>query len=243
MTAPDFADIRGQDDAVRAVARAVFAGVGVHLEGPPGVGKTMIARRVPSLLPPLGDRERAWLSAEYLGAGFPVRVSERPFRAPHHSVSQAALVGSGIVPRDLDVCRCRGRAAHLFHDLPRLPLPRASEIQLARFGVLLLDEVHEFSKAALESLLGVHYRMHGAPLIVATSTRCPCGWFGDPDLQRECTCTAAQRERHRERVHAALFRLPPLTTIGVRSQSLADLRTLAPGCSSADLRAAHGGAP
>jgi len=234
--ASDFSDIRGQDAAVLDVARSVIAGVGVHLVGPPGVGKIMIARRVPSLLPPLDDHARAWLSAEYLGIGMPVRPTERPFRAPHHTVSSAALVGSSWIARDLDVCRCRGRVAHQFHDLPRLPVPRAGELQLARFGVLLLDEVHDFALATLDALCEARYRMHCAPLIIATSIPCPCGWLGS-DVRR-CECSALARERFDHRVRAALARLPGLDTVPVISQSIADARALPPGRTSAELREA-----
>ena len=237
----DFSEVRGLDESIHAVARSVSAGIGVHLVGPPGPGKFALARRVASLMPPLGEHERTWLVAEYLGAAMQrVDIVERPFRAPHHTVSRAAMLG-GAPPSGIHVCRCKGTAAHVFHDVPRLPIGRAAELQLARFGVLLLDDVVEFPRLTLDGLRSALHRMHGAPLIVATSNPCACGWFGFD--RRTCTCSEASRQRYAEAVRAALWRLPTLTTIEVASRALEDLRALPEGPSSASLRATYGVTP
>lgn len=141
---------------------------GVVLRGPFGCGATMLARRVPLLMPEPSDHERRWLAAEFEGAGFTSPESRglpaRPFRAPHHSVSATGLTG-GVISLGLS-CACH-RDRH--------PAIRAGELQLARFGVLMLDEVTEFRRPALADLAGAARRMTGAPFLVATAAPCLCG--------------------------------------------------------------------
>lgn len=203
----DFSDVRGQDFALQACARAVGTGRDLVLVGPPGTGKTMIARRIVSIMDPLTDHERAWLDAEYTGVEMQPRggVVSRPFRAPHHTISQAALVGSSAIPKGsgCPICvKAKREHVHTWHTLPPLAVRRAGELQLARFGVLMLDEIHEFSMAAIDALGHAMRDMTGRPMIVATATECPCGWRGT--TERECVCTPSAVARHTGRLLANL---------------------------------------
>lgn len=178
---PDFADIRGQHIVKRAVEIAVAGGHNILMIGPPGAGKTAIAKRIPSILPPLTLEESLELTMIYSVMGqldqeHPLKT-ERPFREVHQSITQTALLGGGI-------------------------FPRPGEITLADKGVLFLDEIAEFSKALLETLrqpLEEHrikivrergeYEFPAEFLLVAAMNPCPCGNY--PDLNR-CTCTTPQ---------------------------------------------------
>ncbi len=190
---PDLADVRGQAAAVRA---AVVAAAGAHnllLSGPPGVGKTMLAWRLPGLLPELSDDEAIEVSRIHALATTEPRAGiarRRPFRAPHHSVTAAGLVG-GANPR------------------------RPGEAVLAHHGVLFLDELSEFSRAALEALrqpledgrVAVVRAAHTAVLparfmLVAATNPCPCGLGGDDP---RCDCSDADLARHRRRLSGALL--------------------------------------
>ncbi|PMS21304.1 magnesium chelatase [Trinickia dabaoshanensis] len=182
--APDMADVIGQQGARRALEVAAAGGHHVLMVGPPGAGKSMLAARLPSLLPPMTDDE-ALSSAALLSAsahGFsPAHWRRRPFRAPHHSSSAAALVGG------------------------RNP-PQPGEITLAHLGVLFLDELPEFDRHVLETLrepleagritvsrAAQHVDFPAACQLVAAMNPCPCGWRGDPGGRCRCTPEIAAR--------------------------------------------------
>jgi magnesium chelatase family protein len=190
----DLADVRGQWLPKRAV---VIAAAGAHsllLIGPPGAGKTMLAQRLPGLLPPLAESEAlevAAIAAASTGGFAPERYGQRPFRAPHHSCSTAALVGGGA------------RA-----------LP--GEVSLAHLGILFLDELPEFARVALEALreplesgtvsvsrAALQNQYPAAFQLIAAMNPCPCGRFGD--LATDCRCTPAERRRYRTRISAPLL--------------------------------------
>jgi magnesium chelatase family protein len=191
----DLADVRGQERARRALELAAAGGHNLLLSGPPGTGKTMLGRRLPGILPPLGEEEalevtRIHSVAGLLEPGRPL-VTDPPFRAPHHSASSAAIVGGG-----------RG--------------PRPGEASLAHRGVLLLDELPEFYRPALEALRqpledGVIAiaRAEGQAVfparfqLVATMNLGPCGARGDPAA--ECSCSAQRLASFRDKLSRALL--------------------------------------
>jgi magnesium chelatase family protein len=189
---PDLRDVRGQAGARRALEVAAAGGHHLLLVGPPGAGKTMPARRLPGILPPMSLAEaievtRIW-SAAGLSRGL---VTSRPFRSPHHGVSFAGLTGGG----------------------PRL---RPGEISLANDGVLYLDEMPEFRRDALEALrqpledgvLTVS-RVHGTVtfptrfMLVGSMNGCPCGFYGSPGGR--CGCTPSQIRRYRSKLSGPLL--------------------------------------
>jgi len=184
VPAADMADVIGQRAARRALEVAAAGGHHVLMVGPPGAGKSMLAARLPSLLPPMTDDE-ALTSAALLSAsmsGFsPVQWRQRPFRAPHHSSSAAALVGG------------------------RNP-PQPGEITLAHLGVLFLDEIPEFDRHVLETLrepleagritisrAALQADFPAACQLIAAMNPCPCGWRGDPNGRCRCTPEIAAR--------------------------------------------------
>jgi magnesium chelatase family protein len=191
---PDLAEVRGQARARRAAEVAAAGGHNLLFVGPPGTGKTLLARRLPGLLPPLSREEAMEVAVIVSATGRPFapeRFGERPFRAPHHTASAAALTGGGA-------------------------LPRPGEVTLAHHGVLFLDELPEFDRRALESLrepleegwltVSRARAQRSFParfILVAAMNPCPCGHLGEARAQ--CRCSAELVARYRARVSGPLL--------------------------------------
>ena len=191
----DFADVRGQENVKRALEVAAAGGHNIIMIGPPGSGKSMMAKRLPGILPPLSLAESLETTKIYSVAGKMASgqslISTRPFRAPHHTISQVALVGGGNSPQP-------------------------GEISLAHNGVLFADELPEFSKQTLEvmrqpledrkiTIARAKYTTEYpcSFMFVASANPCPCGYYGDPT--HNCVCTPGQRSRYMSKISGPLM--------------------------------------
>ena len=191
----DFADVRGQENVKRAMEVAAAGGHNMIMIGPPGSGKSMMAKRLPSILPPLSLSESLETTqihsvAGKLGKNMSL-ISQRPFRSPHHTISQVALVGGGMTPQP-------------------------GEISLAHNGVLFADELPEFSKATLEvlrqpledrkiTISRAKYTIEFpcSFMFVASMNPCPCGYFNDPT--HHCVCSPGQIQRYMNKISGPLL--------------------------------------